>query len=336
VTQGRKLLVLAGFAVLTAVAMGGTAPVARSLGRTSRTQSPGSPRSRTARLYAPHAPIEGRRAGGYGRFEKVQESSGQKGNASSVGVVQQLRPYVADSGDEAEGVNVVRLVEYLGPISPELALVDPELAARARALLPDRPGIRVPRRERDEPIPLRVAEVQVLAPAPVTRRRWRVTTVVAVAMAASAGFGFGVSAAASGEPEASAPSVPTTTSRPPVAPAQDVPAKDVPAPGADAPVEVVPNPKPPTKSPAGPAARVAPRFVWAPQADVTRYRFALYRGEQLIFQKDVTSPALEVPRTWTFRGRFYDLDPGRYRWVVWPYVSGKRLGPAIVSASYSG
>jgi hypothetical protein len=77
--------------------------------------------------------------------------------------------------------------------------------------------------------------------------------------------------------------------------------------------------------------------VWAAQKGVDRYRFSLYQGNRLIFEKDVTSAALELPRAWTFRGRFYDLESARYRWVVAPYVgSGKRLGPAIVSAIYTG
>jgi hypothetical protein len=237
-----------------------------------------------------------------------------------VGVVQQLRPPAAEPGDEVERVNVVRLVEYLGPISPELALVDPELAARARALLPDTPGIRVPRRERDEPIPPRVVEVQV--PAVPARSRWRFATVAAMAAAASAAFGLGVSAAASGDHEASARLVPTTqpTTQPrPPAAQQGTPSK------------------PRSTGTAVPAAPAAPRFVWAPQADAARYHFALYQGQRLIFEKDVSAAALELPRAWTVRGRVHSLGNRSYRWVVSPYVgSGNRLGPAIVSATYTG
>jgi hypothetical protein len=62
------------------------------------------------------------------------------------------------------------------PISPELALVCPELAARARAAMPDRPWeMFVPRR------PVQVAQ---LAPVPVARpHRWlRVASFVPAAL----------------------------------------------------------------------------------------------------------------------------------------------------------
>jgi hypothetical protein len=315
VTQGRKLLVLAGFAVLTAVAMGGATPATRSRART-RPDPAKPPRPVSPDRSGHHAPIEGRHGPRDSRSEEVQESNGAKGIASPVrgqtGAVHHLRP-AAEPGDEGDRVNVVRLVEYLGPISPELALVDPVLAARARALLPDTPGIRVPRSERDEPIPLPIA-----APLPPASRSWRAATVLALVAAALAAFGFGVSAAASGDGETSASVDGTVTTRPPVEGEQ--------------------TPSGPTStSPATPAPAAAPRFVWAPQDGVDRYRFSLYRGQQLVFEKDVTTAAFELPRAWTFRGRFHELTSGGYRWVVSPYVgAGNRVGPAIVSASYTG
>ena len=51
--------------------------------------------------------------------------------------VEPFRPTSLEEQGDTGRDTLVRLVDALGPISPELALVDPGLAARARALLPD-------------------------------------------------------------------------------------------------------------------------------------------------------------------------------------------------------
>ena len=97
--------------------------------------------------------------------------------------------------------NVVRLVDLMGPISPELALVDPQLAAHARALLPEplmAPPLRsleplpdLPATEPPEALLPAVAVPVPVAPArtrrPIDRRL--VGAVVAGAAAAIVGFG---------------------------------------------------------------------------------------------------------------------------------------------------
>jgi hypothetical protein len=231
-------------------------------------------------------------------------------------VVRQLRPAAAEPSGDPDRVNVVRLVEFLGPVSPELVLVDPELAARARALLPDTPGPRLPHRERDQPIPL------TLAPRPAARRfPWRVATVSALATVAVAFFGLGWATAV-----ATSESDPAFASRPPVA------APAVPAPDPTSPATATTPRAGSTTKP----APTAPRFVWPVEPNADGYRLALFRGNRRVFERDVTEPALQLPSTWTFKGRLESLTQGTYRWAVWPYFGPeKRLGPAIVSAQYA-
>ena len=82
-------------------------------------------------------------------------------------------------------------------------------------------------------------------------------------------------------------------------------------------------------------APTPPRFVWPAQSGTRSYRLALFRDGRQVFERDIAEPALQLPSTWTFRGRLESLARGTYRWVVWPLVGvEKRLGPAIVSAQY--
>jgi hypothetical protein len=238
-----------------------------------------------------------------------------------------LRLVGAEAPDEPKRSKVVRLVEVLGPISPELVLVDPELAPKARALLPELPWNWQPSaRAAGEPISLRIVEVSV----PAASSRWRLATVSAVAAAAAAAFGFGVSVAAPDRSEATA-----VKSRPPVATPVAPPAKAALEP---APVTAAPTPKPKLSPPrAKRPVPAPPRFVWPAVGGAKGYRIALYRGGRQVFEKDVASTGFQLPQGWTYQRRFYGLEKGTYRWVVWPLIGRKpniSQGPAIVSARY--
>ena len=232
-------------------------------------------------------------------------------------VVEPLRPVRSNGRGEPDRVSGVLLLEFVDPVSPELALVDPELAAEARALLPDGPGIRIARpRGTIELIPFSV---------PAIPARRRVTTVaialILLGAALVAGIGSGVALSVLDREPAAQSSAPVA------------------APTAS-PTQAAPVPQPPTAPPtrSGPNVVEPPRFVWPAEPGVERYRVALYRGGQKVFERDVRATALELPRTWTHEGRLYGLTRGTYRWVVWPlFGSGEesRLGPAIVSASYT-
>ena len=231
-------------------------------------------------------------------------------------LVQPLRPYRSVRRAERDRAPGVVLFEFIEPVSPELALVDPELAERASALLPDTPGIRIAgRRETVEILPFSV-------PALAARRRVRPALAGATAL---------VALAVAGVVWWMAPAVldrePVVQFRAPVA----VPT--VPPTPASSPVQ---SPAAPTPQPGSPVAQ-PPRFVWPAEPGALGYRVALYRAGVQIFESDVTGTALEFPATWTYAGRLHSLTRGTYHWIVWPLVGAGakvRQGPAIVSARY--
>ena len=210
----------------------------------------------------------------------------------------------------------VVLFEFIEPVSPELALVDPELAERASALLPDAPGIRIAgRRETVEILPFSV-------PALAARRRVRPVLAGTMALVALAVAGAVWSIA------------PAALHREPVLQLR------APAAAPTAP----PTPKSsPTQSPAAPTPRSGspvaqpPRFVWPAAPGALGYRVALYRAGVQIFERDVSSTALEFPASWTYGGRLHSLTRGTYHWIVWPLIERNpaRAGEPIVSARYT-
>lgn len=184
-------------------------------------------------------------------------------------------------------------------VTPELALVDPELAAAWRERLPDPVSLK--------PAPLasgaqfagdRAEQAPPHTPAAArrrTRRVWVMTGALGVAAAALAlvlwrdgGRGDGVRAQ---------PSRTTTTT--------------------------------------GSAHESQPQtFVWAAASGSVGYEFQLFRGTTLVYRARARTPRFELPRSWQRGGRSYSLEPGGYRWYVWSIsASTGRPDPvAIVQA----
>ena len=76
----------------------------------------------------------------------------------------------------------------------------------------------------------------------------------------------------------------------------------------------------------------ARRFAWPPVAGATGYHVELFKGSALIFRAETRKPEILIRRRWRFNRRLRRLEPGEYRWYVWPLVGRQRIAKAIVQA----
>jgi hypothetical protein len=90
-----------------------------------------------------------------------------------------------------------------------------------------------------------------------------------------------------------------------------------------------------TVPPSGPVAPARERtFSWPPADDAVGYTFVLYRGEDVVYTGRTRSPRLALPAEWRHDGRVQRLEPGTYRWAVWPIMKGTgRPAPQAVVAA---
>jgi hypothetical protein len=235
-------------------------------------------------------------------------------------------------------------------VSPELALVDPELGTRARASLPPRRGRRVPAS------PLRAVAV---APAPRRGRRLATPalTVVATAAASTIVTAFTSFEQAQGEPpravvaaevatpltaRAPAGSPAVASAQPPsdAAAAASPPSSSTSDGRADAAGErtqATPQTSPTVRNVAAPDATApapAPSgttLVWDDAARATAYDIELRRGGAVIYASTSTAPQAFVPRSWQRDGTAFELRP-EDRLYVWPVIGGSRARPIVGGA----
>jgi hypothetical protein len=192
------------------------------------------------------------------------------------------------------------------PLSPELALVDPDLSARARVMLADPPDTLEALRRR--PLVPHSDKPVVVAPTRLRGARRPSSLMIGVAIAviatvllADVRVEFGRNGAAAEPPSnvGSSPQMTTAVTQPPKAPRAASPSR---------------------------AAKAEPlirRLAWAPVAGASGYRVEIFRGARRVYVANTTE-AFATVRT---------LRPGEYRWYVWSLRDGRRSTGAIVQAS---
>jgi hypothetical protein len=197
-------------------------------------------------------------------------------------------------------------------LSPELALVDPELADLARERLPNGrpPVVRAAPREMDDytAAPSAIAELEVERGAmsveedhqsyakPRPRRRRLLVlavSVLAVAAAASPIIAHEVTVLDSGVSNQAATPRLSSSARGTVAAGQDRRAQ-------------------PVQRSALPT-RV---FIWPAVSRASFYKVEFFRDGRTIFEATPAAARLKFPLRWAFRGRRFRLTPGTYRWNV--------------------
>jgi hypothetical protein len=223
------------------------------------------------------------------------------------------------------------------PMSPELVLVDPELALWARQRLADHKRV-----EEAPASPLVRPEARTLEVAPSfaaptsvpTSRRPRRRHVLAT-VSSGAACGALLLLVGDAVPRDEGRARPDRTDLSPEgAPRRPVPAER----GGTRPPQPAPERATPT-SPPTPRERPAAaprRFVWVPVAKARYYEIQLFRNRAKILDIRSESAGFTLAPKWTYRGHRYALSRGRYRWVVRPGFgspSGNRLGGAIVRSS---
>ena len=231
-------------------------------------------------------------------------------------------------------------------ISPELVLVDPELAQSARERLATEPFPRFAPRP-----PAAAASTRARTGDSGRRRSW-VRPALAAAFAVGA---VGTLAAIA----AVATDAPSSLTRWIGGDARDAARVPDPVEGAVAPGTTIAPPAATAqgRSTAAPPARPrqtgransqAPRrragsssgggrvFAWPRAARTHLYVVEFFRGRRKIYREQRSAARLTLPPRWTFRGRRYRLVPGRYRWQVRAYPGAKatpRPGKLIVNAA---
>jgi len=263
----------------------------------------------------------------------------------------------AETRERADEV-VTRLTE---PVSPELALIDPELAESARRELPlptqptqlttTRPSELEPSEpESDAPEP---SESEPSEPEPVAsdveesrveleldrhepeyvegpeyvearpRRRGRlIFRVVAILVLGGILLGAGFLVADRyGRLESPAPASQSVPTTSRLGPLPTAQARTSRPAARSREAVVTPG-----------AART---FGWVGVPGVEFYEFSILRAGRAVLVTRTVRPQLLLPRTWMYRGRKFSLSAGRYRWVVRPAFGSRdhpRYGDPVIAA----
>ena len=253
------------------------------------------------------------------------------------------------------------------PISPELALVDPELAAYARSLLP---SIDLDARTPAAPRVAEDAHVGLSALPPDSRRRvtkrragFFLAAALAVgvpgAFAVACGGGDGSSGSQAAH-QAAGRARRTSTAHT----AAHTPAPHAVTARADGARQTLVSPvtkrtvtkkraathrqrtsrherRHPLHADAAVTARhpaKTPLLRWPSSPAARFFDVVLWRGGTRLLDSWPTTPRLQVPSSWTYGGHHYRLSPGTYLWFVYPGLGSRlqpRYGPLLKSGQFT-
>ena len=238
-------------------------------------------------------------------------------------------------------------------VSPELALVDPELAARVRPVLPNAGVV-----ERSFAIGFEFVPEELLPDDAVTNRRRNVLPLFIVAGVLVASIvGAGVLRASSspttnGSRSASGTAAPMAASAQAGSPASEAASPEgavttaaailvarvagsaaEPEPRALDASSVTRTPSLSTGDAVAPV--VAPRstsLVWDALGDASSYDIELVRDGSRIFSASSRSPQVNVPRSWMHDGERFAVQPEDVVYI-WPVVDGRRGSRPLVNGT---
>jgi hypothetical protein len=177
-------------------------------------------------------------------------------------------------------------------ISPELALIDPQLAAAARALLPD-PGQFRPASDRQAHAGLRITVPRKpLQTPPTTGRTHRAKRATAVCVLAATAIAAGALGLMASKWDRAA-AQPSARNAPPRSLLQARAARH---------------------------ARIARTYTWPAVPGADSYQIKIMRGQRPVFEATTRKPALQLPAE-------LHLHPGRYTWTATPQLNNASLSP---------
>jgi hypothetical protein len=233
-------------------------------------------------------------------------------------------------------------------MSPELVLVDPALAAAARAALPPRPEF-APMHAPAIEVRRHTTPTECRRPRPTegsrktARRKIAAVAIIGMIAAATYAVVIGAFERQSGTTSTGRSSVPRSAD--PLRRVTAAPLRTAIAIAADRTRSTEdaksqsrrheqPRARPRTADLQPVPAKDSRTFAWAEARESSAYEFQLFRGSVLVFRARTSKARLVLPPTWRNAGTHRRLRPGSYRWYVWPVPRGttRPLAQAVVQA----